>query len=285
MRGQPQSGIEHAKQAVALLERTEEQHHLGLAYWLMAIHYLYLGEFAAGLEAAAHAEAIGKAMDDSRIQSFAAATMGWLSAMRGDWEPGLAACHRGLIQARDPVVAAAVLAYTGCAYLEKGDATEAIPHLERAVQQLSHLRMRASQGRFMAFLSEAYRVQGDLDKAYALALQALQTAEDTQNWYAVGWAHCTLGRIAQVRDALEEAQGCLEAALQTFTALSARFEIGRTHLDLAVLAQAQGNLAVAATHLHTAHGLFEALQVPRYIERTAQLARALGVASDVIPTP
>jgi tetratricopeptide (TPR) repeat protein len=187
MRGQPQSGIEHAKQAVALLERTEEQHHLGLAYWLMAMHYLYLGEFAAGLEAAAHAEAIGKAMDDFRIQSFAAGTMGWLFAMRGDWEPGLAACHRGLIQARDPVVAAAVLAYTGCAYLEQGDATEAISHLERAVQQLSHLRMRASQGRFMAFLSEAYRVQGDIDKAYALALQALQTAEDTQNWYAVGW--------------------------------------------------------------------------------------------------
>ena len=285
MRGQPQSGLEHAKRAVALLEHTEEQHHLGLAYWLMAMHYLYLGEFAAGLEAAAHAETIGKAMDDSRIQSFAAGTMGWLFAMRGDWEPGLAACHRGLIQARDPVVAAAVLAYTGCAYLEQGDATEAISHLERAVQQLSHLRMRTSQGRFMAFLSEAYRVQGDLDKAYALALQALQTAEDTQNWYAVGWAHCTLGRIAQVRDALEEAQCRLEEALQTFTALPARFEIGRTHLDLAVLAQAQGNLAVAATHLHTAHGLFEALQVPRYSERTAQFARALGVASDVIPTP
>ena len=72
---------------------------------------------------------------------------------------------------------------------------------------------------------------------------------------------------------------------QTFTALTAQFEMGRTHLDLAALAQAQGNLAVAATPLHTAHGLFEVLQVPRYVERTAQLARALGGASEVIPTP
>ena len=61
--------------------------------------------------------------------------------------------------------------------------------------------------------------------------------------------------------------------------------MGRTHLDLAALAQAQGNLAVATTHLRTAHGLFETLRVHRYIERTAQLAKALGVASEVIPTP
>jgi hypothetical protein len=82
-----------------------------------------------------------------------------------------------------------------------------------------------------------------------------------------------------------EAQCCLEAALQTFTTLTAQFEIGRTHLDLAVLAQSQGNLAVAITHLRTAHGVFETLRVPPYVERTAQLARALGIASEVLSTP
>ena len=285
MCGQPRSGIEHARQAVALLEHTEERHHLGLAYSFIAMHSLYLGEFAAGLEAAEHAEAIGNAMEDFRLQSSAAGITGWISAIRGEWETGLAACHRSLTYARDPVFTAAALAYTGCAYLERGEAAEAIAHLEQAVQQLGPLRMRPSQGRFMAFLSEAYRVQGNLDKAHALALQGLQIAEDTQYRYVVGWLQRTLGLIAQARDTLEEAQGCLEAALQTFTTLTAQFEMGRTHLDLAALAQAQGNLAVATMHLHTAYGFFETLRVPRYSERTAQLTRALGVASEVRTTP
>jgi class 3 adenylate cyclase/tetratricopeptide (TPR) repeat protein len=281
MRGQPRSGVEHARQAVVLLEHTAEQHYVGLAYWLTAIHCLFLGDFTAGLEAAAHAEAVGSAIEDLRIQSFAAATMGWLSAMRGEWETGFEACHRGLAHARDPVVTSGALSYTGCAYLEKGEATEAVLRLEQAVQLTSQLRMRASQGRHMAFLSEAYRVQGDLDKAHELALQALQIAEDTQNLYMVGWIQRTLGRIAQASDSLEEAQRRLEEALRTFATLAAQFEMGRTHLDLAALAQAQGNLVVVTTHLRTAHGLFETLRVPHYVERTAQLARALGVASGV----
>jgi class 3 adenylate cyclase/tetratricopeptide (TPR) repeat protein len=285
MCGQPRSGVEHARQAVGLLEHTEERHHLGLAYGLIAMHSLYLGEFTAGLEAAAHAAAIGNAMEDFRLQNSAAGIMGWISAIRDEWETALAACHRSLAYARDPVFAAAALAYTGCAYLERGEATEAIAHLEQAVRQLGPLRMRPAQCRFMAFLSEAYRVQGDLDKAHALALQGLQIADDTQYRYVVGWLQRTLGRIAQASDSLEEAQRCLAEALRTFIALTAQFEMGRTHLDLAALAQAQGNLAVATTHLHTAHGLFETLQVPHYVERTAQLARALGVASEVIPTP
>jgi class 3 adenylate cyclase/tetratricopeptide (TPR) repeat protein len=285
LRGQPQPGSGHARQAVVLLERTGERQHLGLAYWLMAAHFLYLGEFAAGLEAAAHAGAVGRALEDLRIQSFGAGITGWILALRGEWESGLEACHRGLAYAPDPLVTGAALTYMGCAYLEKGDAAEAIPLLEQAVRLTGHLRRRAAQSRHMAFLGEAYCVHGDLDKAHELACQGLQVGEDTQNRYAVGWAQRTLGYIAQARDNLKEARRCLEEALQTFTTLAARFEMARTHLDLAALAQAQGNLTVAITHLRTAYGLFTILRVPHYIERTAQLIRALDVASEIIPTP
>ena len=67
------------------------------------------------------------------------------------------------------------------------------------------------------------------------------------------------------------------AALQTFTSTQGRFEVGRTHLDLATLAHAQGDVSATAMHLYEAHGLFTALQVPKYSERTAQLAREYGV--------
>ena len=61
--------------------------------------------------------------------------------------------------------------------------------------------------------------------------------------------------------------------------LSAQYELGRTHLDLATLAHTQGNRAAVATSLTTARTLFETLQVPTYVERTAQLARAFEVSS------
>ena len=55
------------------------------------------------------------------------------------------------------------------------------------------------------------------------------------------------------------------------------FEAGRSHLDLAALTHAQGNQAAAATHLTEAYALFIALQVPRYVERSVQLASEFGV--------
>ena len=53
---------------------------------------------------------------------------------------------------------------------------------------------------------------------------------------------------------------------------------------LAELAHGQGAVSSAATHLHEAHGLFTALQVPKYIARTAQLAREYGMTlAAVVP--
>lgn len=104
-----------------------------------------------------------------------------------------------------------------------------------------------------------------------------------QHAYGVGLAQRALGHIAQAGGALEEAESSLHAALTTFDAVSARFELGRTHLSLAALAHAQDNLATTTAHLSAAQALFETLQVPQYVERTAQLARACGVSLTTRP--
>jgi hypothetical protein len=56
------------------------------------------------------------------------------------------------------------------------------------------------------------------------------------------------------------------------------FEAGRSHLDLAAHIHAQGNQTSAAMHLIEAYARFTALQVPKYVERTVQLASEFGVA-------
>jgi tetratricopeptide (TPR) repeat protein len=87
-----------------------------------------------------------------------------------------------------------------------------------------------------------------------------------------------LGRIALARGSLSEAKTHLNEALQIFHSLQARYDLGRAHLDLAALAHAQGKKAEAAMHLGEAHRLFIASRVPKYVERTEQLAKAFGVA-------
>jgi DNA-binding winged helix-turn-helix (wHTH) protein/tetratricopeptide (TPR) repeat protein len=283
--GQPLQGVDHGWQAVALLERTEEQNWLGLAHWILGLNYLLLGEFAPALEAEERTRTIAEAIADPRLQSFAAWSSGWIYAVRGDWEAGIEACQRGLERSPDPVTTAGALSYTGYAYLEKGDPAQAILLLEQSVQQFGQFRMRQSQGRVIAWLSEAYLLNGDLEKARELAIQGLATSREVQSRWGIGWAQRVLGRIAQTSGTLAEAETHLIEALQTFASMPARFEVGRTHLALAELAHAQGNQKAVATHLNEAHHLFKALQAPKHLEQTEHLVKVLGLslAVDALP--
>jgi tetratricopeptide (TPR) repeat protein len=277
-------GIVHGQQAIALLERTGEQWWLGHAHWMMGLMCYLMGEFPAALEAVARARAVGEAIGDPRIPHYSGWTSGIVHATRGDWEQGVALCQHSLDHSKDSVNTAASLGYLGSAYLEQGDAARAIPLLEESVRQWSQFQFRPGQGWFAPWLSEALFLDGQLDKAREVAYQGLALSRDCRFWYGVGMAQRVLGHIAQSTGAFAEAAHHFQEALETLTSIQSRFEAGRTHLDLGALAQAQGHQEAAATHLHAAHAMFTALQVPRYGERTAQLAGAHGVTLAVIPS-
>ncbi len=276
--GQFHQGVEHGRQALTLLERTKERWWLGMAHHYLGINYLEMGEFELALDAEAKAQAIGEAVGDPHLQTFPAIHTGWLYAQVGAWEAGIEGCQRSLQRSTDPLNTATALGFLGYAFLEKGDPVEAIPVLERAIQLTSQFRYRPFQGLFTTFLAEASLLNGDIEKARALASQGLELTRDTKYWFGVGSAQRTLGRIAQASGALSEAETHLNEAFDTFASIQARFEMGRTHLALAELAHAQGNHEAAATHLKEAHHLFRTLRVPKYVERTEQLAREFGVA-------
>jgi DNA-binding NtrC family response regulator/tetratricopeptide (TPR) repeat protein len=276
--GQPLPGVEHGRQAVALLEGTDERHWLGLSHWVLGINHYLLGEFAPALEAEARAAAIGDATGDPRIQSFAAWSRGWIWATLGEWEAAIEACQRGFETAPDQLTAVAALGYKGYAYLEKGDAAQAIPLLEQVVRQFEQWRMRQTQGRFMVFLSEAYLLGGEIDRARELATQGLAISQTVKSSWGIGWGQRTLGQVAHASGALCDAAAYFQQALQTFAAMPARFEAARTHLALAELAHAQGNLEALTAHLERASAMFNSVHVPRYVERVAQLANEWGVS-------
>jgi tetratricopeptide (TPR) repeat protein len=198
-----------------------------------------------------------------------------IEATHGDWEAGIKACQRGLERSPDPLNTAVALGFLGYAYLEQGDASQAIPLLEQAAQQCGQFRFRQLQGWFTSWLSETLLVSGGFGKARDLAFQGLEIAREVKFWFGVGLGQRALGRTTQAGGALAEAETHCTEALQTF---QSRFELARTHLALADLAHTQGQPAAVATQLTEAHALFTALQVPRYVERTMQLASAYGVS-------
>ncbi|MBI4641608.1 MAG: sigma 54-interacting transcriptional regulator, partial [Candidatus Tectomicrobia bacterium] len=78
--GYPSQGIEYGRQAVALLEGTEEWDSQGDAFRVLGLSYYFIGEFELALEAMIQANTI---LVQSTINLF---TLGFIYATRGDWQ-------------------------------------------------------------------------------------------------------------------------------------------------------------------------------------------------------
>ncbi|MBI2154600.1 MAG: AAA family ATPase [Candidatus Rokubacteria bacterium] len=269
--------VAHARQAVSLLERTEDRFWFSQALFSLSYCCYYTGDFDSAIEAAARLDALGKATGDRRARA-ESVIAGLSLATRGEWTEGVEVCRRCLELAPDPFETGLVLACLGKAYLEAEDVGRAVPTLEEGVQVADRVRSLQWRQYFRTWLGEAYRLAGRLDKAREVITQTLEICTNVQ--YALGIASCNqiLGRIAQAQATLPEAERHLTDALQTFAAINCRFEAGRTHLDLAAVAHAQGNKDAVATHLEEARSLFQVLRVPKYVERTEQLAKEFGAS-------
>ena len=278
--GQGREAIEYGRQGVALLETAGERWWLGMAQFNLGLCHLHLGDFEAALDAEARVIAIGEALDDPRLRSYAASATGWILAARGDGAAAIAACRRGLEVAVDPVNRTYAAAVLGYAFLEQGDHAQAVVALKPVVEVLGRFGARQFQGWFTTVLAEAYRLGGQLGRARALAAEGLGLTRDAGNRYGVAWAQRALGRIARADADPATAEASIRDALATFASIEARFELGRTHLDLADLAADRRNSAAATAHVAEARAIFAALCAPRYAERAGALAAQLaGVPS------
>ena len=275
-------GVQHGRQAVHLLEPTEARWWLGAAHWAVAFNYGFMGEFATALEAATAAHAIGEAIGDPRLQTYAAWTTGWLRAGMGEWDEGIEACRLSLENSPDPVNTADAMSFLGYAHVGKGEAGAAIPLLTRANERWRQFEHRPMLGWFTAVLAEACLLEGQPERARDLATEALGFSGDAGFPYGVALAERILGRIARASGDLAEADAHLARGLETFAAIGARSQAAETRLDCARVACAQGDSATAARHLAEAVAAFGALGLPRLEARAAQVAAELGLP---LPTP
>jgi len=165
MTGQFPQSAAYGQQAVAGLEQTAEWHYLGLAYYFVGISHGLMGNFHVACEALDRLEALGQTIGDARLQSFAAHSLGWIYAMQGHWDVGIAACQRSLACAPTPFDAVMARGFLGYAYLEQGDSQQAISLLHTTVEHLRQSHFWPGLGRIAPVLGEAYLLHGDLAMA------------------------------------------------------------------------------------------------------------------------
>jgi class 3 adenylate cyclase/tetratricopeptide (TPR) repeat protein len=275
--------VAHGRQAVSLLERTEDRFWLSQALFALSYSCYFSGDFDAALEAVARLDGLGEATDSRRARANAAMMAGLCYATRGDWEAGIRASERARELAPDPFETAFVLAILGKAYAEGGDLEHAVPALEQAVQLGDQVRSRQYAAWFRTMLGEAYLLSGQLGKAREVASQALAISTDAGFSLGIGWSHHVIGRVARAGGCIAEAEGHLTKALQSFGSIRARFEVGRIHFFMASLAHVQGDHDAAASHIDKAYSIFTGLCAPKHVNRSERLARELGVSLTTPP--
>lgn len=276
------AGEEHGRQAVQWLERARERWWLAQSHSWLGINLFQQGEFGPALRHAARAGAIGQALGDRRLESYAAFLSGWFRTTRGDWEAGIRDCTRSLDLSPDPLSASLARCILGLAYREKGDHALAIEHLDLAISEQTSFGYRRNTGMLEAWLGEAHLSLGRLGDATHHAHEALDAGQRMGTRVVQAAARRALGRIAAVAGDVVSAEAELSEARARFDAIGARFEAGVTDLSLAELADRRVSHELAGARFDLATAIFSALDVPAYLER---VRRARGGSARSTPVP
>ncbi len=279
--GPQREGIAHGRQAVALLERTDERWWLGQALWTLALLLLHVGDFGPALELTERLRDLGESIGERRLQAYAAAIAGRVYTVMGETEAALAATGHGVALAVDPVTRAITRGYDGIASLEAGDAAQAIARLEEAVAEFGVLgsaggyRNRQIGSWFIALLAEAYLSRGDVAHAQELTARARATAAGAGWLVGAGYIERAEARVARALGRLPDAESSARRAIDTFTTCGATIQLARTRLALAEILADLGKAEAAANELAVAREVFLHMRAARLVERADRLAATL----------
>jgi len=208
--GQYLYGLEHSQQAVSLLERTAEQWWLGQSYWVMGVNHYFMGEFTQALAAMTQTHAIGEALGDPRLQSYATWATGWIEVTGGEWQAGLEACQLGE------------------AYLLNGQIDKARDLVFQGLVITQDVKFQHGIGLAQRALGRIAQASGSLTEAESLLREAFQLFVSIQARFEVGRTHLDLATLAHAMGDREAATTHLTEAHALFRALQVPKYVART---------------------------------------------------------
>jgi tetratricopeptide (TPR) repeat protein len=260
---QPELGVRHGEQAVALLQREGETWWTGQACWILGLNLSYRGRFAEGLAMEARAAALADDMADRRLASYAAWTSGFIQALAGNLDAALQDCRRSVELALDPLNRMTSLGILSLTLVERRETGEARRLLAEAIPQALQFRIPQMQGLFLAFRAEAELLCGELGAARASVAEATSITQAAGYRYGEGWAWRVAARVEHAAKDVGSAQRLIDRSASTFEAMGAPYEAARTRLEQALWLRQAGRQRDAARTADPALGALAALGLER----------------------
>ena len=165
-----------------------ERYWLGMALFLSGAQCLSSSESSRRpWRMLGHAQAIGDATGNPRLQSVAAWITGWIYATQGDWATGITRCQQGLDCSPDPLNTAGALGYLGTAHLEQGDVTAGHPAVRTIDSAVAKVSFSPTAGLVHgAARRSAPAHAGIVEQGQSLARQGLVITQEVRFSYGVG---------------------------------------------------------------------------------------------------
>jgi class 3 adenylate cyclase/tetratricopeptide (TPR) repeat protein len=248
--------------------------------WL-AFALAELGEFSPAIAAGEEAVARSEQHDTPYGLFHGCMGLGTVLLIKGEVDRALATLLRAqsVAEATDlPLMANAVQALVGHAYLHANRVEEACFILERANAYTESIDFMAFYPFGLTYLSGAYLRQGDVDKAQALAERAAElTLRYRQHGYHA-WALLMLGEVASHRVQVDEATARTRyrESLAMANERGMRPLVAHCHRGLGKLDRRTGKREQAREHLTTATTMYRDMGMTYWSERAEAEMRELG---------
>ena len=226
--GEPDAAASAGLRSLALLRDGDQPYWLGMSEFYQGMVEITRGDAPSAIACAGRALDLGLSIEEARLIAYALFLRGWARSMSGDAVAGAVDCTAALDRAPDPTSRAYSGGFLAYSYLEQGDIVRAVPHLERANEEMSRIGFRPFEGLFLAYLSEALRAAGEIERAIRVARAGIEAAVKFHYPLGEAWAHRALGRWLALAGHATEAQSEIDAAIAMFHAIGSHHEARRT---------------------------------------------------------
>lgn len=240
-----------------------------------------MGDFDQALPRGEEAVRIAEAINHPYSRLAAYFGMGCLHLRRGEidhavavLEPALELCRTWDTQLR--LWFMGVAPSLGHAYALSGRGAEAIPLLERAMEQAASIGSMFAQSLRAGWLAQAHLVAGHRGEAERLAVEALTLARRHRERGHEVWIHGIIGDIAahaEPPDPSAEHAYRAQVALAGECGMRPRVAVGR--LGLGRFYFCTGRPSEARDHLEAALALFEVMRMPLWLNEARVALSAL----------
>ena len=233
----------------------------------MAWSLAELGAFAEGRASGAEAIQMAEAIGHPYSLVTASFGLGLLYLRRGDLDKAIAVLEHGVDVCNawgfHVLAFHGVAAFLGAAYVVAGRVAEALPMLERVVEQTDAMGAIVNYVLGVIPLGEGYLRAGRVDDALRHAQHAVEVCRQHQQRGHLAWALRLLGEVAAQHDPsqLEDAADYYRQALALAEDLGMRPLQAHCHLSLGKLAVQTGRHDAARLELTAAIELYRAMEM------------------------